>query len=194
MSNFSTFFLSSRDFNEFRQQENAKRGRQLREEQVNELKSFSKSFKELPVIRQHTAAMAGSTRKTAAACAPPASALPLPTNIANPISTLVGLDAGIGPASLSHLTPSSRAVESTRVVTNEGGPASDLPQPEQPSLGSSSIPNLDMPISPMNSATSTTVPSSPSSSSDVSSSASFSKKSSLNPHAKVRFLCGFFNS
>lgn len=161
-----------REFNEFKQQENAKRGKQHREEQVNELKSFSKTLKDLPIVRQHGAATTGSSRKTAAACAPPASALPLPTSITNPTGTSSGSDS-------FQILPSNREVESTRV---EGGLPSGPSQSERPSTSITSSVSLEMPVSPMNSTPSTTVPSSPSS--EISSSSSFTKKSSLNPHAK----------
>ncbi|MCO5547703.1 hypothetical protein L7F22_001154 [Adiantum nelumboides] len=162
-----------REFNEFKQQENAKRGKQHREDQVNELKSFSKSLKDLAVVRQHGATTTGSARKTAAAFAPPASALPLPTSIANPTSLFNGSDSS---APQNHVVPLHKRADCMRV---EGGL---LLQPEVPSTSTASSMTIDLPVSPLNSTPSTTVPSSPSS--ELSSSTSSTKKSSLNPHAK----------
>eukprot|EP00250_Pteridium_aquilinum_P024057 c2825_g1_i2 orf=271-2997(-) len=159
-----------REFNEFRQQENAKRGKKQREDQVNELKSFSESLKEL-TVKQQTIGQTGGTRKTAALSTDSSSS-----------STILRPDAGTSTVVQSHCLSSSSSEELMRV------PSAELDSVEIPStsgnFSSSAQSSIETTITSLNSAPSTTAPSSPSSSSGVSTGADSHKKSTLNPNAK----------
>ncbi|MCO5582504.1 hypothetical protein L7F22_036401 [Adiantum nelumboides] len=167
-----------RDFNEFRQQENAKRGKKHREDQVNELKSFSESLKDL-TVKQQTTAIVGSNRKTATVQISSAFSLPVSTSLSTSLNTESGLDAGSG-RSLS--SGSSEGL--IRVISSEVEPVSDFSQGEAAGKQSSAQHSAETANISLTSIPSTTTPSSPSSSSGVSTGADSFRRSTLNPYAK----------
>ncbi|KAI5059890.1 hypothetical protein GOP47_0024310 [Adiantum capillus-veneris] len=171
-----------RDFNEFRQQENAKRGKKHREDQVNELKSFSESLKEL-TVKQQVTTIAGSNHKTAAVQTSPPFGLPASPSISTSLSTVIGRDASSLIAS-SRSLPSGSSEGLIRVLSNEVEPVTDFAQSEAPIKQSLAQHSSETASTSLISIPSTTTPSSPSSSSGVSTGADSFRRSTLNPNAK----------
>lgn len=166
-----------RDFNEFRQQEHAKRGKKHREDQVNELKSFSESLKDL-AVKQQTPVIAGCNHKTTTVQTSCAFSLPVSTSS---LSTVAGRDAGSLVAASRSFSPGS-SEGLTRVLNNEVDPVPDCSQVEATVNEQHSSANTNTPLNSVPSTT--TTPSSPSSSSGMSTGADSFRRSSLNPNAK----------
>lgn len=164
-----------REFVEFRQQENSKRGKKHREDQVNELKSFSESLKDL-TVKQQTGATAGGTRKTTAVHPLP-SVLSVASTVSSSSSTAPEPDAGTRIVLQSRSSSSGSSEELMRVMSNEADSV------EIPSLTGNQS-SLETPITSLKSIASVATPSSSSSSSGVSITFDSFKKSKFNPSAK----------
>eukprot|EP00249_Psilotum_nudum_P015390 c25304_g2_i1 orf=1-2427(-) len=199
-----------REFNEFKQQENAKRGKKQREEQLNELKSFSQSLRDLTKdMEPHSPKSSGATQEslltTVGGCAPPASALPIPVVFGGSITSV----AEMASYALTQSPPTAltSSLESTKLLTGNSvewrsvvmAPVvTQLHPPCTSVLVSLPSSSSDMPANVSNSVStsSSTAPmiSSPASSLTSSTSTTSAKKSNfdlnakefkLNPNAKV---------